>query len=504
MKQAASHHFRVSLTSSVRTRLTLWYLAVMAFIIVVFGGSLYATQTFLNADMVQSRLETQLYQDSQQFEQTYKQALLNHQSLKALQLNLSSQQEMVLLLRPNSSVLDSRGSLTSSTIQQLQARSEQTTGMIDLTVAQSQNHSHGWGNWWGKNTGYLVLITPVLNQNARIATLLVGLDNQYPAPSLLAIWLFLGTIALLIAAIGGYWLAGKVLRPVKMITRTANEISATDLRRRLHLQRRDEFGELAATFDHMLARLEAAFKRQAQFTADASHELRTPLTIINLEINRALTQFERPEDYRQVLEQIQAENEQMTTIVNNLLLLARADTGQMRLDLQEVDLSDIALACVERLLPLARRNQITLATGAMPEVLVRGDPQYLGQMLTNLIENGIKYTSGIGKRVRVELACEQERWGVVRVQDDGPGIPAEHLPSLFERFYRVDKVRSHSQKGLAQSGKPDHEEPDGNGLGLSIVQWIVQVHGGEVCVQSRLGSGSVFVVRLPLLNRVGK
>src|SRR2546430_9108505 len=148
------------------------------------------------------------------------------------------------------------------------------------------------------------------------------------------------------------------------------------------------------------------------FPAKASHELRTPLTIIDLDVNRALTQLEQPEEYRQVLEQIQAENEQMTAIVNSLLLLARADTGQMTLDLQEVDLSDIALASVERLLPLASRNQITLATGDLPEVLARGDPQYLGQMLTNLIENAIKYSSGIGKRVYVELACEQECWGV--------------------------------------------------------------------------------------------
>jgi signal transduction histidine kinase len=318
-------------------------------------------------------------------------------------------------------------------------------------------------------------------------------------------------------------LAGKVLRPVKMITQIAREIHATDLRRRLHLKRRDEFGELAATFDHMLARLEAAFKRQAQFTADASHELRTPLTIINLEVNRALTQVEQPEGYRRVLEQIHVENEQMAAIVNSLLLLARADTGQVTLDMQEVDLGDIALASVERLLPLARQNQLTLATGALPEVLVRGDPQYLGQMLSNLIENGIKYTSGVGERVFVELACEKGQpqgstyacppekiphstqhasaWGILRVQDDGPGISEEYLPYLFERFYRVDKARSRRLQGPVQSGKLSNEEPGGSGLGLSIVQWIVEAHGGEIRVESSIGAGSIFEVRLPLLNK---
>ena len=495
MKRSAQQHFRVSLTSSVRTRLTLWYLAMVAFIMCLFGGSLYVTQTFLNSDAAESRLETQLYQDSQQFAQIYRQALPDRQALTALRLNQSSQ-EMVLLLRPDGSVLDARGPLTGSEIQQLRARAGQNSGMIDLTI--SQNHSHGW---WAWDSTYRVLMTPVLNQNVRVAILLVGLQRQYPIP-LLVIWLFHGTLALLVAAIGGYWLAGKALRPVKMITRTANEIGATDLRRRLNLQRRDEFGELAATFDHMLARLEAAFKRQAQFTADASHELRTPLTIVDLDINRALTQLEQPEEYRQVLEQIQAENEQMTATVNSLLLLARADTGQMTLDRQEVDLSDIALASVERLLPLARQSQVTLATGDLPEVLVRGDPQYLGQMMTNLIENGIKYSSGIGKRVYIELACEQESRGVVRVQDDGPGISNDHLPYLFERFYRVDKARSRRQKGPAQSGKAGREEPGGSGLGLSIVQWIVQAHGGEIRVESNIGAGTLFEVRLPLLNMV--
>ena len=492
MKRARQHHFHVSLAHSVRTRLTLWYLAVMAFIVVIFGGSLYVTQTFLNADAAESRLETQLYLDSQRFAQTYEQAQLNRQAPTGLHLTRPSQ-EMVLLLRPDGSILDVRGPLAGSVIQPLRTRAEQNAQMLDLTVPQ--NHSHGW---WATENDYRILLTPVLNQNARVATLLVGLPRQYLVP-FQVIWLFWGTVALLIAAVGGFWLSGKALRPVTMITRTANEINATDLRRRLHFKRRDEFGELAATFDQMLGRLEAAFKRQTQFAADASHELRTPLTIIDLDIHRALTQLHTTEEYRQVLQQIQAENEQMTYIVNNLLTLARADTGQLVLQREVVDVSDIALACVERLLSLAQQNHITLSTGTLPELLVCGDPQYLSRMFMNLIENAIKYTSGIGTRVHVELACEQERWAVVRVQDDGPGIAEEHLPSLFERFYRVDRART--RKIEQTSVAPGKQDPGGTGLGLAIVQWIVQAHGGEVRVESKPGSGSVFLMRLPLLRQ---
>lgn len=189
----------------------------------------------------------------------------------------------------------------------------------------------------------------------------------------------------------------------------------------------------------------------------------------------------------------------MTAIVNNLLLLARADTGQIALHLQEVDLSDIALASVERLLPLARQSNITLSTGDLPELRVNGDQQYLSRMMMNLVENAIKYTSSIGKHVHVELVEKPAKWGIIRVQDDGSGIAEEHLPYLFDRFYRVDKARSHTKQELLHV-TPCVEKPGGTGLGLSIVQWIVQAHGGEVLVESKMGEGSIFEVRFPLLK----
>jgi signal transduction histidine kinase len=303
-------------------------------------------------------------------------------------------------------------------------------------------------------------------------------------------------VGLFVATAGGYWLAGRAMRPVQIITRAAREISETDLSRRLNLKTQDELGELADTFDQMLARLQAAFDRQRQFTADASHELRTPLTIVGLESSRALEAHRSPQEYGRALQVIQSENEFMTRLVNDLLTLARMDAGQTVLKLEEVDLSDIALEAVERLAPLAVRKNVELSTGELPELPVKGDRQYLLQMVTNLVENAIKYSQGDGQHVHVETGRrETQAW--LRVEDNGPGIAPEHLLHIFERFYRVDKARSRDLEGGETSD--GSRESSGSGLGLSIVQWIAQAHGGKVSLQSEVGKGSVFEVSLPLL-----
>jgi signal transduction histidine kinase len=159
------------------------------------------------------------------------------------------------------------------------------------------------------------------------------------------------------------------------------------------------------------------------------------------------------------------------------------DSGQMAMEMSALDLSDVALDALERLIPLAERTNVHLETGDLPEITINGDRRYLLQMLSNLIENGIKYTGGAEKKVRVETGLDGEMaW--VRVSDNGEGIPSEYLPRLFDRFYRVDKVRSRGDV-----------EPGGSGLGLSIVDWIARAHGGEVRVQSAPGQGAIFEVR---------
>jgi heavy metal sensor kinase len=297
--------------------------------------------------------------------------------------------------------------------------------------------------------------------------------------------LLLGSgLTLAVALGGGLWLADRAMRPVHTITRAARSISETDLNRRLNMKSKDELGELANTFDDMLARLQAAFERQRQFVADASHELRTPLTIVNLESSRALAAKRTTDEYQRALGVIRSENEFMSHLVSDLLTLARMDSGQMAMEKTRLDLSDLALEAVERLSPLAERKNVRLETGDLPEVNLQGDRRYLLQMLNNLIENGIKYTGGEEKRVRVETGLEiDSAW--VRVSDTGQGIPPEHLPHLFDRFYRVDKARS----------RDEDESQGGNGLGLSIVNWIAQAHDGEVRVESTQGMGTTFEVR---------
>jgi signal transduction histidine kinase len=346
---------------------------------------------------------------------------------------------------------------------------------------------------------YLFVRTSAPLSSTQSAVLLLGatFDPAGQLPGLARSLVLASLIVLGLSLVGGYWLTGRLMQPVQAITRTAQEINANDLTRRLNLGKQDELGELADTFDRMLDRLERAFERQRQFTAHASHDLRTPLTIINLEVNRILEDpLTRPELHRS-LGVIRDENERMTHLVNNLLVLARADAGSARLKQERLDISELALDVVERLIPLSQRHAVALSTGEMPPVMVSGDRFYLSQMVANLVENAIKYGAGEERKVWVETGCRAagaNRDGWLRVEDHGPGIAGDHLPYLFDRFYRADPFRAN---GIAGDGEPA-EPADGHGLGLSIVQWVARAHGGDVQVSSQVGRGAVFEVILPM------
>jgi heavy metal sensor kinase len=330
-----------------------------------------------------------------------------------------------------------------------------------------------------------VLTLPVV-QDGRAAAVLQVARSEEDVEATLRHLLYLMALAvpltLVLAVGGGLALAGRALSPIDRITRTAGQIEAQDLSRRLGpTERDDEVGRLAATFDGMLDRLELAFRRQRQFTADASHELRTPLALLTSQIDLALERPRPAEEYRAVLRSVREDAGRLGQLLGELLTLARADAGQEPLEREPLRLDHLAQTVAGAMAPLARARGVALRIAASPPAVVAGDQTRLAQLVVNLVDNGLKYTPAGGA---VSVAVDRDGpWAVLRVADTGVGIAAEHVPRLFERFYRVDRGRARAAGGT--------------GLGLAICHWIVAAHQGEIAVQSEPGRGSTFAVRLP-------
>jgi heavy metal sensor kinase len=298
---------------------------------------------------------------------------------------------------------------------------------------------------------------------------------------LMLIMLLTGPLVLLIAGAAGWLFARRALAPVARITRIAGGIGIEDLDERVPVPAgRDELSGLAETLNRMLDRLETGVRAKRRLVADASHELQTPLAVMRTELDVALASDTLSPDAVEVLESTREETDRMTRIVRNLLTLARFDEGTLQLLRQEVDLRAVATDVTDSLAKLAQESSVSLSvTGDDVEALA--DPEYLRVALVNLVENAIKY-SGAGCLVTVEVG-ETDRAATVSVVDDGPGIPADALPHIFDRFYRVDRSRS------ANAG--------GSGLGLAIGCEIAEAHGGRLDVESSVPGGSRFTLTLP-------
>jgi heavy metal sensor kinase len=322
----------------------------------------------------------------------------------------------------------------------------------------------------GVIVGVLEVGLPLEDVTDTLGTLLIVIAIAYPA-------------TLAVASVGGAFLARRALSPIDEVTKAAHRISAEDLGQRLALPLPDdEVGRLAQTFDEMIARLDDAFRRQRQFTADASHELRTPLTAIKGQIEVALQKDRDPAGYRHVMYAVNAEVDRLIRLSGSLLTLTRADAGQIPLTYDDVDVASVVGGVSEQLRPAADAKEIRLVSEQGPPVAARADEDLVLQLMINLLDNAIKYTPSGGT---VSTAWRTEDGHVeLRVRDTGPGIASEHLPHLFDRFYRVDGSRSRAEGGV--------------GLGLAISRWIAEVHGGSIDVASEVGSGSTFTVRLPL------
>ena len=303
--------------------------------------------------------------------------------------------------------------------------------------------------------------------------------------------LIFSPLALSLLSFGGWFLAGRLLEPVVHVTQTARRINAGNLSQRIPVDdNEDELTQLAETFNSMLARLEDSFTRTKQFTADASHELRTPLAILKGETEVALRWGKDPEELRQTLLSNLEEIDRMGRIIEDLLLLAKSEAGQMRLDVREFSLGDLLqdLYLQGKTLGEPKNIGISLQLQVTEDIRIRGDQFQLHRLMLNLVNNAIKYTPENG-HVEIRLTVKGND-AVLAVADTGIGIAAEHLPNLFERFYRVDEARNRSEGGT--------------GLGLAIVRSIAEAHEGRVEIESTPGVGSVFSVHLPLAGPTPK
>jgi len=300
------------------------------------------------------------------------------------------------------------------------------------------------------------------------------------------------TVAVLLGILlGGLlvgWATRRSLAPLDDATQTALRITrADDLSSRIpyHGPPNDEIGQLVLAFNRTLERLEALFDAQRRFVADVSHELRTPLTVIkgNVDLMRRIGELDA-----EALDSIEAEIDRLTRMVNDLLTLARAESGRLPLNLQRTDLDALVLDVVGQIGVLAKEKGVRLRLGGFDQAAVCGDPDRLKQVLVNIIGNAVKYTPPEGD---VTVSLEKDDAHVwVHVTDTGPGIPQEDLPHIFERFYRAEKSRTRA-------------DAKGFGLGLSIAYWITRNHGGDITVESTLGEGTTFHIMLPLADEEG-
>lgn len=287
-------------------------------------------------------------------------------------------------------------------------------------------------------------------------------------------------LAMILATGVGLFLTNRALRPVKEATDAAAGIGASDLSQRLPVSGKDEFARLAQTINGMLSRLESAFVRQQQFIADASHELRTPLTVIKANTSLALADPELTIDERETLTEIDGAADRTTRIVQDLLLLARSDAGQLSLEKEPIALKPL-FEELAREAPKLREASADVVVELTEPITIEADPHHLRRLLTNLIDNALRHTPSVGQ---VTLSAVDKGGHVLlSVEDTGEGIPLEHLPQIGERFYRADASR-------ARTG-------GGTGLGLAIARSIAESHGGNLHIHSELGEGTRVEIDLP-------
>jgi len=476
---------------SVRVRLTLWYTAVVAVVLILFASLTY----FLYARNIAQRTDSNLVEIANAFATTFNAELPDNTGPDAPQ---KAAREAMVEHRFRDVLFvfqDSQGNTLLSSLDlpsAIQSNEHLTSGLFvsrDFqTIASLTGSARPFRTIHGGRGTFRAYARPLSAAGRNF--ILIVLQSLHPQHELLGdirnSFLGIIPIALLFAALGGYFLARKSLAPVASMASKARTIGAANLHDRLGVSNpRDELGQLAISFNELLDRLEASFERQRRFIADASHELRTPVAILRGESEVTLSRPDRsPAEYRQALSILRDESQRLAHIVEDLFTLTRADAGQYPIAPRDFYLDELASDVLRHARSLALAKEITLSPSIEPELLFHGDESLVRRLFLNLLDNAIKYTPRGGK---VTLECKkQSAQYVINVTDSGPGIPPDLQPRIFERFFRADKARSRSET-----------DGGGAGLGLSIARWIAEAHHGRLGLARSDASGTTFTVTLP-------
>jgi heavy metal sensor kinase len=451
---------------TIRTRLTLWYSGLLTMIIVTFGIALIAVLNWAWIDQTQVNLMKVATQTLQQLEVSPD---------GRMRAQLPDMTEMVGYGTFFIQIWDVNGKI-------IDRSNPNILPPLDRDKLGSTERQ--WSDVQIGDKHFFVLTQPFYTPlDARPNTIQIGtrLDQiDLAVNRLIRIMIGIGAIAIVLSLMIGSMIAGRALRPIDTIAQAATRITAADdLSRRIPYHGpNDELGMLTVTFNATLERLERLFNSQRRFVADVSHELRTPLTTLqgNLDLIRRFG----PD--KEAMEAMTSEIGRMTRLVSDLLLLARADSGNLPMKKQLIDLDTQVLEVFREGRILGPQHEIKLEK--IVPARINADPDRIKQLLLNLVTNAIKYTP-VGGTVTINMTVKNG-YAFVSVTDTGIGIPANDLELIFERFYRVDKARS--------------REAGGTGLGLSIAQWIVRSHGGTITATSEEGKGSTFTVQLPVVD----
>jgi len=461
-----------------RLRLTLWYGSALALILIVFSTVLYVLTARTLRDAVDQSLEETAAAAVRSLEERGFLPLIDEDELLSQFPELARIDKFFQIFSPSGTI-----TIRSPNVKQHDvplSRQALEVAFSGRTIFESAKYP--------KEPPLRLISVPIVYQKNLLYIVQVGTSMESVDQTLnrlLLVLLVTMPIALAVSLAGGWFMAGRALRPVDAITQAAQRIAGGDLTQRLTVPASaDEIGRLTNTFNDMIDRLETSFRQIRQFSSDASHELRTPLTVMKGETELALRRPRDQHDYQVVLESNLEEIDRMTRIVDELLFLSRADMGEVKMERLPVRLETLIEDIHRQASLLGQERDIQVVLGAVTPAIVLGDELRLRELFLNLVDNAVKYSKPAGT-VDIALAVEQGE-ARLSVADRGIGIAAEDLPRIFDRFYRTDDARAHTKKGT--------------GLGLAICTWIAESHQGRIDVKSEVGVGSTFTVTLPLAS----